>query len=299
MKVCTLPNAKNYSLSGTNYCFSYLGKKAYKDGAKTCQELNAKLPLPRSTEETNKFKEILRSFNIYKLSSTNGIILDISDKDTEGFWMDSNGKEINYTNWLPGQPDNEGNQHYASICSEFNFGLWGDWSADWLGIVICQQELADQKVYEVEKAVKLTTKKHFMFPNNDSTTPISSVTKPFSFSRQESQISTTQTTKTTTSTFSMTQSSNSVNSKKACQTVKFLGKDYDGNVSVTFSGRTCQNWQSQTPHKHTRQQGGLHNYCRNPDNAPGGVWCYTVDPGKRWEYCYQIKGNFLFMNKGN
>ena len=24
---------------------------------------------------------------------------------------------------------------------------------------------------------------------------------------------------------------------------------------------------------------------RNPDNEPGGPWCYTTDPDKRWEYC--------------
>ena len=29
---------------------------------------------------------------------------------------------------------------------------------------------------------------------------------------------------------------------------------------------------------------GDHNFCRNPD---GGVrvWCYTTDPGMRWEFC--------------
>ncbi|XP_077998085.1 uncharacterized protein LOC144451170 isoform X3 [Glandiceps talaboti] len=69
--------------------------------------------------------------------------------------------------------------------------------------------------------------------------------------------------------------------------------DYRGTVSVTVSGRTCQNWTSQSPHPHadwtpqTRPNEGLgdHNYCRTAAWDGIGAWCYTTDPNEEWEYC--------------
>ena len=68
------------------------------------------------------------------------------------------------------------------------------------------------------------------------------------------------------------------------------GSDYIGTESKTVSGKSCQMWNEQTPHKHSRPAVS-HNYCRNPDGEPKGVWCYTTDPKTRWEYCSQIKGD--------
>ena len=64
---------------------------------------------------------------------------------------------------------------------------------------------------------------------------------------------------------------------------------YDLDKSVTKSGKTCQKWSSETPHKpkHTPKdvEDLDHNYCRNPDLDLSGPWCYTTDPDTRWEYC--------------
>lgn len=110
---------------------------------------------------------------------------------------------------------------------------------------------------------------------------------------------------------------------------------YRGCTNKTISGRTCQKWADQYPHKHSRvpfpkkcitgrysiknpctrwvskwgwcgsssahKRGGTkcfggpyqnkgtdgegNNYCRNPDGESGGIWCYTTDRRKRWEYC--------------
>jgi len=68
------------------------------------------------------------------------------------------------------------------------------------------------------------------------------------------------------------------------------GADYRGCQNTTRSGYTCQRWDSQSPHSHSRTRAyypnaGLDaNYCRNPDGEPT-VWCYTTSENKRWEYC--------------
>ncbi|XP_035667178.1 uncharacterized protein LOC118409908 isoform X2 [Branchiostoma floridae] len=68
------------------------------------------------------------------------------------------------------------------------------------------------------------------------------------------------------------------------------GASYRGTVSATKTGKTCQRWDSQTPHGHGRtpanypSSGLEENYCRNPDGELA-VWCYTMDPNTRWEFC--------------
>ena len=76
-----------------------------------------------------------------------------------------------------------------------------------------------------------------------------------------------------------------------CDKAGVLPTSYMGDISYTRSGRICQDWTSQTPHKHNRTPSnykgkglGSHNSCRNPDDEIG-AWCYTTDPNIRWEYC--------------
>ncbi|XP_056283620.1 plasminogen isoform X2 [Pseudoliparis swirei] len=68
------------------------------------------------------------------------------------------------------------------------------------------------------------------------------------------------------------------------------GTSYRGVTSETISGKRCQSWSAMTPHNHRKIPRNFptadlrRNLCRNPDGdkAP---WCYTTDPGVRWEYC--------------
>ena len=65
-------------------------------------------------------------------------------------------------------------------------------------------------------------------------------------------------------------------------------EEYGGIVRHTKKNpkeRLCQMWSSNVPHN-TKQFNTLpEDYCRNPDESPEGVWCYTLDDTKRWDYC--------------
>ena len=83
------------------------------------------------------------------------------------------------------------------------------------------------------------------------------------------------------------------------------GKLYRGCQTETKSGKTCQHWHQQHPHKHDRFDvnfpgTGLkkHNYCRNPDNETT-IWCYTTDPATRWEFCAPLPGGTVSANAGD
>ncbi|XP_056117364.1 hepatocyte growth factor [Rhinichthys klamathensis goyatoka] len=68
------------------------------------------------------------------------------------------------------------------------------------------------------------------------------------------------------------------------------GEIYRGPMDHTESGRECQRWDLEEPHKHLfhpkryPDKGLKDNYCRNPDGRQR-PWCFTTDPSTPWEYC--------------
>ena len=82
-----------------------------------------------------------------------------------------------------------------------------------------------------------------------------------------------------------------------CQTLRLPvpGSDYIGDVSRTASGKTCQRWDSQYPHSHSRPK-WPHNKCRNPGGSKAKPWCVVADgqPGPKIGFCDVQKCDFDF-----
>jgi len=78
-----------------------------------------------------------------------------------------------------------------------------------------------------------------------------------------------------------------------CRDTK-IGNTYRGQHVFTVSGRLCQRWDKQLPHRHIHTDPAsfpdaslfdASNYCRNPDDDPEGPWCYTTDSDLERETC--------------
>lgn len=67
------------------------------------------------------------------------------------------------------------------------------------------------------------------------------------------------------------------------------GGNYEDKMYFTSSGKICQYWSSNFPHRvefNSSQDSRLvENFCRNPDDSPDGPWCYTRDPTVKREPC--------------
>jgi len=93
----------------------------------------------------------------------------------------------------------------------------------------------------------------------------------------------TSTTSPSTSTVTVTESIEDIINKDCWSE----SKGYEGTVSETFSGKTCQRWDKNYPQNNLkfRPPDSSHNFCRMPDKDAKGPWCYTTDRNTRYEFC--------------
>merc|ERR550514_1912540 len=65
-----------------------------------------------------------------------------------------------------------------------------------------------------------------------------------------------------------------------------IGLDYRGCQDTTRDGYHCRQWSARWIANNPDEGLGEHNFCRNPDNDSGGIWCWTAQgSSKSWDYC--------------
>ena len=82
-----------------------------------CETFGGRLATITSKEENDLVTKLVAN------GAKRYYLLGISDKETENKWVDLTGKEISYTNWASGEPNNTNNEDYGSIRTD---GLWID-----------------------------------------------------------------------------------------------------------------------------------------------------------------------------
>jgi len=81
-----------------------------------CEDLGAELASVHSTEEN--------TFLYYLCGSEDYCWLGFSDAVVEGVWNWSDGSNVEYTNWDDGEPNDHGDEDYASLSGPY--GRWND-----------------------------------------------------------------------------------------------------------------------------------------------------------------------------
>ena len=77
---CTLKAAIEASIGGKKYCLNSLGESTYSTAEAKCRSRNAKLPMPRSSQENSDFMKVLSKMGLNTdWQNGNPIILGMMD----------------------------------------------------------------------------------------------------------------------------------------------------------------------------------------------------------------------------
>ena len=111
----------------------------YATANQTCKDIGGKLAEPRN-QTTNEF--------FTDLANEKGIVYEywigINDISEEGkFVYESNGEQITWTNWGPGEPNNAPPKR-AGDCVRLKEGKWWDQGCEKFHPFVCERKLVQK-----------------------------------------------------------------------------------------------------------------------------------------------------------
>ena len=87
-----------------------MGQIAISEASSLCSSTQGKLPLPTNQKENDDYLNAFRTMLKEMEELNEYVVLDANDFKTEGNFVSSTGKPIEWFNWKTGPPDNYGNQ---------------------------------------------------------------------------------------------------------------------------------------------------------------------------------------------
>ncbi|XP_006876212.1 PREDICTED: pulmonary surfactant-associated protein D-like [Chrysochloris asiatica] len=104
-------------------------EKSFEDVQQVCAQAGGKVASPRSEVENAAVQQLVLFHN-------KAAFLDMTDTKTEGRFTYPTGEPLVYSNWAPGEPNNNGG---AENCVElFTNGKWNDKSCGEQRLVVCE-----------------------------------------------------------------------------------------------------------------------------------------------------------------
>merc|ERR1719419_650910 len=114
---------------GNSCYFKTPSQMTWDEANTTCLGLGAELASVHSLEE-NTYLYIL-------CGTENSCWIGFTDAAVEGKWEWSDGRNVEFTNWENGEPNNNFNEDYAAI--EGGTSQWNDWGGNYDAYAICQK----------------------------------------------------------------------------------------------------------------------------------------------------------------
>ena len=112
-------------------------KTSRSSSAGKCEQLGAKLPLPKNKAENDDLASVVKSkYNLTKKNQR--IAIDLNDVAKEGEFVMSNGQNTTYYNWEFGQPT-FGVVSKDFVVMELSTGKWYDSQGTTYTYLVCQQ----------------------------------------------------------------------------------------------------------------------------------------------------------------
>ncbi|XP_030839598.1 alpha-N-acetylgalactosamine-specific lectin-like [Strongylocentrotus purpuratus] len=128
------------------YCYQYFGNQMkFHDAEGVCNRLGGFLPSIRNEEEGNTIYQLWKGLVNHPTQKDSAYWIGLRDTHQESKFEWTDGTPLEYYNWIPGQPDNNGGEDCVCVRNDGNNDderqRWNDMRCDWGQAFFCRKPL--------------------------------------------------------------------------------------------------------------------------------------------------------------